>query len=124
MEIITGIERRRRWRDDEKLRIVAEADAPGVVIAHVARRHGIARSQIFEWRRKVRSGELVSAPVIPEFLPVRVQEVVPAAGALDLPAVAPATGHLELSFPGGIRLRIEGKTDMATLRAVIAAMKR
>ncbi len=29
MEIITGVERRRRWRLDEKLRIVAEAEAPG-----------------------------------------------------------------------------------------------
>lgn len=124
MEIITGIERRRRWRDEEKLRIVAEADAPGAVIAQVARRHGVARSQIFEWRRKAQSGELSPAPVIPEFLPVRVHEVVPAAAAQELPAVPPATGHLELSFPGGIRLRIEGKTDAATLRAVIAAMKR
>jgi len=28
MEIITGVERRRRWRLEEKLRLVAECDAP------------------------------------------------------------------------------------------------
>ena len=28
MEIITGVERRRRWRDEEKLRILAELDEP------------------------------------------------------------------------------------------------
>ena len=30
MEIITGVERRRRSRDEEKLRILAELDEPGV----------------------------------------------------------------------------------------------
>ena len=30
MEIITGIERRRRWRVADKLRILAELDEPGV----------------------------------------------------------------------------------------------
>ena len=28
MEIITGVERRRRWRPEEKLRILAELDEP------------------------------------------------------------------------------------------------
>lgn len=36
MEIITGVARRRRWRDEDKLRILAEADGPGAVIADVA----------------------------------------------------------------------------------------
>jgi transposase-like protein len=38
MEITTGVERRRQWRDEEKLRIVAELDAPGVKFSAVARR--------------------------------------------------------------------------------------
>lgn len=105
MEIITGIERRRRWRTEEKLRIVAEADAPGAVIAQVARRHGVERSQIFDWRRKAQSGELMAVPVVPEFLPMRMSE----AAEAPLPPVAEplpsAAGHVELSFPGGITLR-------------------
>ncbi len=32
MEIITGIERRRRWRVEEKLRIVAEVERPGALL--------------------------------------------------------------------------------------------
>jgi transposase len=48
---------------EEKLRIVAEAEAPGAVISLVARRHGVARSQIFDWRRQVRSGELALVSV-------------------------------------------------------------
>jgi transposase len=39
MEIITGVERRRRWSLEEKLRIVAEIEQqPGSGIAGVARR--------------------------------------------------------------------------------------
>jgi len=36
MEIITGVERR-RWRVEEKLRIVAECERPGACLAAVAR---------------------------------------------------------------------------------------
>ncbi len=43
MEIITGAERRRRWRLEEKLRIVAEVEAPGASFAAVARRHEVSR---------------------------------------------------------------------------------
>jgi transposase len=51
MEIITGAERRRRWRDEDKLRIVAEAEAPGSVFALVARRHEILSRAIMEVAR-------------------------------------------------------------------------
>ena len=39
MEIITGVERRRHWRLEDKLRMVAEAEQPGACFAEVARRH-------------------------------------------------------------------------------------
>ncbi|WP_262313450.1 transposase [Acidiphilium sp. AL] len=55
MEIITGIERRRRWRDEDKLRIVVEAEAPGAVFALVARRHEISRGHV--WNAPVAQGE-------------------------------------------------------------------
>ena len=51
--MITGVERRRRWRDEDKLRIVAEAEAPGAVFALVARRHEISRGQLWKWRGQV-----------------------------------------------------------------------
>jgi transposase len=37
VEIITGVERRRRWRLGEKPRIVAEAEAPGACF--IGKRH-------------------------------------------------------------------------------------
>jgi transposase len=42
MEIITGVERRRRWRVEEKLRIVAECERPGACLASVARQHDVS----------------------------------------------------------------------------------
>ena len=41
MEIITGVERRRRWRPEEKRRVLAELEAPDATVAEVARRHDI-----------------------------------------------------------------------------------
>ena len=43
MEIITRVERRRRWRISDKLRILAELDEPGVRFNDVARRHDLSR---------------------------------------------------------------------------------
>ena len=43
--------RRRRWSDDEKLRIVIESFQAPRAISSTARRHGISRSLLMTWRR-------------------------------------------------------------------------
>ena len=58
VEIITGVERRRRWRVEEKLRIVAEVERPGACFAEVARRHDVSRGLLWNWRRQVRNAAL------------------------------------------------------------------
>ena len=63
MEIITGVERRRRWRLEEKLRIVAEVEEPGASFVAVARRHEVSRGLLWNWRRQVRRGDLAPAPM-------------------------------------------------------------
>ena len=47
MEIFNGIERRRRWPDDEKMRIIEETFAPGAKVSEIARRQGVGRSVLF-----------------------------------------------------------------------------
>ncbi|MDP1640713.1 MAG: transposase, partial [Phenylobacterium sp.] len=47
ISLITGPERRRRWRDEEKLAILAEAFSPGAVVTDVARRRDVATSLIY-----------------------------------------------------------------------------
>src|SRR5262249_50714836 len=53
VEIITLVQRRRRWTASEKVRIVEETFEPGMTVSLVARRHGVAPNQLFTWRRLV-----------------------------------------------------------------------
>ncbi len=61
MEIINGIERRRRWRIEEKIRILMESQQPGVTVADVARRRDVSRGLVWTRRRLSRRG-LLRAP--------------------------------------------------------------
>lgn len=58
IEVITSVQRRRRWSAEEKAAIVQETYAPGMSVSLVARRHGIAPNQLFTWRRLYASGAL------------------------------------------------------------------
>src|SRR5205085_3066404 len=51
VEVITSVQRRRRWSAEEKARIVQETYAPGMSVSLVARQHGVAPNQVFTWRR-------------------------------------------------------------------------
>jgi transposase len=58
VEVITSVQRRRRWSAEEKAAIVQETYAPGMSVSLVARRHGVAPNQVFTWRRLYASGAL------------------------------------------------------------------
>ena len=81
VEIVTGRERRRRWSDAEKLRIVAEAEEPDACFSHVARRNEVSRGLLWNWRAQVRRGELRPEPPA-VFVPVRVVDALPPAAAV------------------------------------------
>ena len=116
MEIITGVERRRRWRPEEKLRILSELEGPGVKFAEVARRHEVSRGLLWTWRNQVRRGALAAEPP-PSFVPVRVvaDPPAPAPGGTALPAAsAPpprvddvgSGGMIEIALPDGTVIRV------------------
>jgi transposase len=67
---ILGQERRRRWRDDEKLAIVMSVGGAGATITEVAHRHDITRQQIYAWRSELKKKGLLSAPSNALFIPV------------------------------------------------------
>ena len=56
VEVFAGIQRRRRYTVEQKLAVLAEATQPGMTISYVGRRHGIAPSLIFGWRRRMTEG--------------------------------------------------------------------
>ena len=70
VEVLGGVERRRRWSRDDKMRIIEETLAPGAVVTEIARRHGIATSLVFTWRRRARLATATSAG--PRLVPVQV----------------------------------------------------
>ena len=134
MEIISGVERRRRWGLDDKLRIIAEVEAPGAIFAAVARRHDISRGQLWNWRRQFRSGEFNGVHEhAPEFLPVCVSPeqavgvgIVSSVPDRPPPAGRPdrkASGRMEITFANGATVRVEGMVDATLLKAAIAAAR-
>ena len=58
IDIRVGVERRRKWSRDDRLRIVQESLADGAVIAEVARRNEVASSLIYTWRKQALAGLL------------------------------------------------------------------
>lgn len=63
-EVITSVERRRRWSQDEKERLVAASLEPGANVSEVARVAGLHVSQLFRWRKELcRHGETSIAPL-------------------------------------------------------------
>jgi len=56
VEVITSVQRRRRWSAAEKVRLVEEAMQPGMSVSFVARQAGISPSQLFAWKRRMLEG--------------------------------------------------------------------
>jgi transposase len=69
IEVVTSIQRRRRWTASEKVRMVEETFAPGMTVSLVARQHGVAPNQLFTWRRLVAQGSLTAAGSGEEVVP-------------------------------------------------------
>ena len=61
---MTGPERRRVWRLEQKQTIVAEAFASGAVVADVARRLDVCPGQIYRWPRELRAASNGFAAVV------------------------------------------------------------
>ena len=68
-EVLGGVQRRRRWTPEEKLRMVEETFLPGNSVSRVARMHGVAPNQLFSWRRQAASGALTATRAGGEVVP-------------------------------------------------------
>ena len=126
MEIITGVERRRRWRADEKLRIVAETEQLGASFAAVARRHEISRGLLWNWRQQVRRGDLAMEPM-PVFVPVQITPDPPSMLSPPSPAhvTSPAEdARVEITLPDGTCVRVGTGVGLANLRRIMTAVRR
>ena len=116
---VLGTERRRRWSLQDKLQIVEETMQPGVRVTEVARRHGLAPSVVFTWRRLAREGRLGDAG--PALMPV---EITPAP-VQAAPAASPPrrTGLIEIVLRHGRCVRVDREVDAEALRRVLQVME-
>ena len=111
--------RRRRWSDDEKLRIVTESLQAPRAISSTARRHGISRSLLMAWRRS-----FCPEPISAQKEPSGFVRVVPAA-AVEPAVTAPLTsGQMVIVVGRDRRIIVDAGVDAAALARVLQVLER
>ncbi|UEM18451.1 transposase [Skermanella mucosa] len=123
VEIVTGRERRRRWSLEEKARLAGEAFAPGAIVSHVARRHGVAESCLYAWRKQLHGGRIGDArsgcgtalliPVMLDAPPGQEPE----------PRSAGMAARASVTFSDGTRLEVGADYPAGALQALVAALR-
>ena len=112
--------RRRRWTDDEKLRIVLESLETPRAISSTARRHGISRSLLMTWRRAFRP-EPVSAGIQQSGF---VRAVVASPETVAPESRASTTGRMVIEIGEDRRVIVDAGVDAAALARVLAILER
>lgn len=119
LEVIEGPSGRRRRAKAERARIAAESMMPGATVADVARRHGTTRWQIYDWRKKLRMGQLVvpeSVAALPAFAELVVDDTTTTA------PLAATRSDLEIVV-GDVVIRVGADADEGQLTRAIRAAR-
>ena len=111
--------RRRRWSEDEKLRIVAASLSGPRLVSATARQYGISPSLLYTWRRAFRAERIDAAEgSAPGFVPAMIiPGTRPGAGASP-------TGRMEIVVAKGRRIIVDAGVDAAALARVVAVLDR
>ena len=129
VEVLGGLERRRRWSQDDKARIVEETLAPGAKVTEVARRNGVAASVVFAWRRQART----VAQVEPRFAPVQIaaaeaieetSKLLRADDSRVRSVAAARIGLIEIDLGNRRRIRVDAHVDPEALARVLEVLER
>jgi transposase len=112
IEVITSVERRRRWSRSEKEVWVAALMEPGANATEVAKRAGIDRSLLYRWRQQLAA----SQDGLPDFVPVTVDATAP-----EPEPVSPRAA-ITIAFGANVRVTIEGSPDETTLANVLGVL--
>jgi transposase len=129
VEVLGGLERRRRWSQDDKARIVEETLAPGAKVTEVARRNGVAASVVFTWRRQARTVEQVG----PRFAPVQIAAVEALEETSKLlreddrrvrSVAAGRIGLIEIDLGNRRRILVDAHVDPDALARVVEVLER
>ncbi|QEW18414.1 IS2 repressor TnpA (plasmid) [Marinibacterium anthonyi] len=117
---ILGVERRRRWSDDEKLAIVLSVGVNGATVSQVAQRHEIRRQQIYAWRYELRKKGLLTPDDATQFLPV---DITPPPGPPEASAADANSALVEVVLRNGRSLRVDARVDPAVLTRLLQTVE-
>lgn len=111
-------ETRRKWTLAEKTAVVAEI--AGSSVSAVARKHGIASSLMFRWRRDLGGGgenakRDAGTAFVAVALPAPVNDAVPSG--------VRGGGLIEIELAHGRRVRVDASVDTNALARVIAVLE-
>ncbi len=113
--------RRRYWSLEEKRSICAQAQAPGVSVAQVARRYSMNANLIFKWLRDARFAPVCEDASGPAFLPVEIGRAATVDVATALAAGSQGGGRLHIELAGGHRVRVDDGFDPDALGRFLKA---
>ena len=118
---VLGLERRRRWRDEDKVRIVASVGVGGVTVTQLAHHHEVTRQQIYAWRHELKKKGLWPLSTGVAFLPVDISDLrKPPEAQTDIP-VAPSMVKVRLQ--NGRSLHFDAAMDAAVLARLIRVVE-
>jgi transposase len=126
------VRERRAWSLSQKQTIVAECLLDGASVSAVARRHGVATSQLFAWRRQYGDVSVAKKPSNRKVRPfdcaqgfaavMVVPDVAPDDQATSEAATPAPEARLEIVLSNGAQLIASGSVVPATLVEAIKAM--
>lgn len=124
IEVITSVERRRRWSRGDKERLVAACFEPGAVLSEIARAAGIHVSQLFRWRKELCQIEEPRPETASTLVPVIVSEAAPAAQPTAIETSAPSQprrkrSDVTIELGRGRRVRVDSDIDTDALGRIL-----
>ena len=132
IDIRVGVERRRKWSRDDRLRIVQESLADDAIIAEVARRNEVASSLIYTWRKQALAGLLdgfhqvrIAADAdLPALAAPELPDALATAAETPSPQAEQSRRAIEVTLPDGTVLRVDGDAEHGALRTILASLGR
>ena len=124
IEVITSVERRRRWSREDKERLVAACLEPGAVLSEIARAAGIHVSQLFRWRKELCQIEEPRTEATNTLVPVIVSEAAPTAplAASEVPVPSQPRrkrSDVTIDLGRGRRVRVDSDIDTEVLGRIL-----
>jgi transposase len=127
VEVLDGLERRRRWSQDDKARIVEETLAPGANVTEVARRNGVAASLVFTCRREARTVAMplfAPAQIAPAAEPDNSTKPLIEDDGRMRPVSSARHGLIEIELGNRRHVRVDAQVDPEALARVLDVLER